>query len=206
MKFPSALSDAENNALLIEAKNGSEEAKARFFEVNMRLMVFKANQFKNTGFEYEDLFSACQFGFLKAYNSFDLSKEVRFATYVTRCMENEMFTFMQKNKRHRKHSYLEFVVRKEEGNEPITLADVTPSPTPSIAMEDVDALRQALTVFKKKATPRNRLIISLRFEKEWDQDRIAAKFGISQSYVSRLIKQAVNQISQNSQIKECQAQ
>lgn len=191
-----ALPNAENTALLMEAKNGNTEARDKFFEHNMRLMVYFANKFKSSGYEMEDLFSASQLGFLKAFNTFDISKGIQFATYGRRCMENEILMFMQKNKRHRKnHDYLEFYVATSEEGEGLTLSEIIPHPGPSsLALEESDALRQALKVFKQKTSERNRHILTLKFEKEWNQPRIAEKLGISQSAVSRIILKMLDQI------------
>ena len=197
-KLVHALPNAENTALLMEAKNGDMDAREKFFKHNQRLMVYIANRFKNSGHDFEDLFSASQLGFLKAFNSFDITKGVSFATYSRRCMENEILMFMQANKRHRKnYEHLEYAVAHDQNGVPLTVADIIPHPEPSsLALEESDALRYALRIFQTKTSKRNCLIISLRFEKELEQHQIAERTGLSQSYISRIIKQSLLKIQQ----------
>lgn len=195
MAFPPVLSDAENLALLIEAKNGSKEAKELFFAHNMRLMTFKAMQYINSGFEFEDLISASQLGFLKAYERFDLTREIKFVSYACKCIENEIGDYIRANQRHRKKTYLDEPRGFGEDGDLTTLRDSLVQPgDPSLALVERDALQQCLEAFKQQASSRECLILTLRFEKEWGQAEIAERVGVSQVHVSRIIKKLLSQI------------
>ncbi len=170
-----------------------EEAKTKLIEHNIRLVVYIAKKFEDTGYEADDLVSVGAIGLIKAINSFDNSKNIKLATYASRCIENEILMHLRKNNRHKLSISLDDPLNIDfDGNE-ISLGDILTSEKDEIfenlGMEsDRDIIRDALV----SLTPREQEIMQLRFglngHEEKTQKEIADLLGISQSYISRLEK------------------
>lgn len=194
--LPPPLSREEECAAVTELKNGSEAARKRLIEHNLRLVVYVSKRFENTGVPLDDLISIGTVGLIKAVSSFDLEKNIKLATYASRCIENEILMFLRKtSSRSREVSISEPLSTDYDGNE-LLLSDVLSSDGDEIGAsmeseEDGKMLRDALG----KLSDREQEIISLRFGLhgggEKTQKEVADMLGISQSYISRLEKRTL---------------
>lgn len=176
-----------NEELIVIAKGGNKEAERMFFEQNEKFPHWIARRFQNTGVDQEDLASIATVGFMKAYNTFDPDKNIKFATYASRCMDNEILMFLRRNKRHAygTTSIDDAINVDWDGNE-LTLMDVLDSGEDVLgSLEQRDTLQTALD-FIKSLPERERSIIEMRFIEEKTQAEVAEALNISQSYISRL--------------------
>lgn len=191
--LPAPLSREEENAAVSELKVGSESARRKLIEHNLRLVVFVAKRFENTGVPLDDLISIGTVGLIKAVESFDLEKNIKLATYASRCIENEILMFLRKTSaRAREVSISEPLSTDSDGNE-LSLSDVLSSDGEELGAameseEDGKILREALS----RLSDREQQLITLRFGlrggDEKTQKEVADLLGISQSYISRLEK------------------
>ncbi len=191
--LPPPLKGEEEQVALMELEQGSEAAKQRLIERNLRLVVFIARRFENTGINLEDLISIGTIGLIKAISTYRRDKNIKLATYSSRCIENEILMHIRKISNQKAEVSLDEPINMDyDGNE-LLLADILGTEEDMILrpMEDeVDLciLRQAV----KELPGREREIIYMRFglagRKELTQKEVAVKMGISQSYISRLEK------------------
>ena len=191
--LPPPLKGAEEQRALEGLENGEEEQKQRLIEHNLRLVVYIARRFENTGTGLEDLISIGTIGLIKAISTYRRDKNIKLATYASRCIENEILMHIRKTANQRGEVSLDEPINMDcDGNE-LLLSDILGTDEDIILrpMEDaVDlcVLRQAL----KELPEREREIILMRFglegRKELTQKEVAQKMGISQSYISRLEK------------------
>ena len=189
---PPLKGQAEQDALAA-LEQGEETAKQKLIEHNLRLVVFIARRFENTGVNLEDLISIGTIGLIKAVNTYRRDKNIKLATYSSRCIENEILMHIRKISNQKAEVSLDEPINMDyDGNE-LLLADILGTDEDMILrpMEDeVDLciLRQAV----KELPGREREIIYMRFglagRKELTQKEVAVKMGISQSYISRLEK------------------
>ena len=186
----------EEEAELVARLPYDEEARQLLIEHNLRLVVYIAKRFENTGAGVEDLVSIGSIGLIKAINTFRSDKNIKLATYASRCIENEILMYL------RKHSGVKAEISIDEplntdwdGNE-LLLSDILGNDEDSVSaeleqMEERERIRQAVSDLE----PREREIIELRYgmggKKELTQKEIADKLGISQSYISRLEKKII---------------
>lgn len=190
--------EAESNALL-ELKNGNTKYRQLLIEHNLRLVVYIAKRFESTGIGLEDLISLGTIGLIKGINTYNPDKNIKLATYASRCIENEILMYL------RKYSNLKTEVSLDEplntdwdGNE-LLLSDVlgTDDDEVSRPLED-DADRKMLKDSISLLNPRERRIIELRFglngNQEYTQKEVAEIMGISQSYISRLEKRTISRL------------
>lgn len=189
--LPKPLKGKENIALAQAMKAGDEEAKEKLINGNLRLIVYIAQRYENTGIGIEDLFSIGVIGLIKGANSFDVEKNIQFATYASRCIENEILMFLRKQRKAPQNpiSLDEPLSVDNEGNE-LTLSDVVKDNSisdPSDFMNN-EYLQQAMLKLK----PKYRKIIEYRFMKEMTQKEVAVALNMTQSYVSRIEKRAIN--------------
>lgn len=173
-----------------------ENAKSELIQHNLRLVVFIARKFDNTGVDNDDLISIGTIGLIKAINSFNPEKNIKLATYASRCIENEILMYLRRTARLKSEiSFDEPLNTDFEGNE-LLLSDVlgTSADTVYGAIE-LNAEKQQLEEALKKLTERERKIMSLRFGlgggEEMTQKDVADLLGISQSYISRLEKKII---------------
>ena len=191
--LPPPLSREEETAALTALCAGDKSAERTLIEHNLRLVVYIARRFENTGVGLEDLISIGTIGLIKAVSTFDREKNIKLATYASRCIENEILMYLRKLAAQRTEvSFDEPLNTDWDGNE-LLLSDVlgTDEDEVSRPMED-DADRRALHEAVAKLSERDRDIISLRFgllgRREYTQKEVADRMGISQSYISRLEK------------------
>lgn len=194
--LPPPLPREEERELIRRLDEGEESVKSTLIERNLRLVVYIARRFENTGINIEDLISIGTIGLIKGINTFCSDKNIKLATYCSRCIENEILMYLRKNAGQKAEvSFDEPLNSDWDGNE-LLLSDVLGTDADIVMRsieEDVDRklLRQALT----KLTDREREIITMRFGlggvKEQTQKECADRLGISQSYISRLEKKII---------------
>ena len=198
--LPAPLTPAEEQALLARLDTDGAAVRTTLIEHNLRLVVFIARKFDNTGIMLEDLISIGTIGLIKAVNTFDPSKKIKLATYASRCIENEVLMFLRRHSRTRMEVSLDEPLKTDwDGNE-LLLSDVlgTRPDTVSVNLDreiERDILRDAL----ERLNPREKRIIMLRFglggQRERTQKEVADLLGISQSYISRLEKRILSRLN-----------
>lgn len=191
--LPPPLKGEEELQALMEMENGSESAKQRLIERNLRLVVFIARRFENTGVNLEDLISIGTIGLIKAIGTYRRDKNIKLATYSSRCIENEILMHIRKISGQKAEISLDEPINMDyDGNE-LLLSDILGTDEDMILKpmeDDVDLrlLRQAV----RELPQREREIVVMRFglegHQELTQKEVAQKMGISQSYISRLEK------------------
>lgn len=191
--LPSPLKGAEEQNALAAMENGDENAKALLIERNLRLVVFIARRFENTGINLEDLISIGTIGLIKAISTYRRDKNIKLATYASRCIENEILMYIRKIANQKTEVSLDEPINMDyDGNE-LLLSDILGTEEDMILRpmeDDVDLrlLRQAVD----ELPPREKEIVLMRYGlqgyQELTQKEVAQKLGISQSYISRLEK------------------
>ena len=192
----------EAKVLHMFTQEGEEKEKGRqlLIEHNLRLVVYIAKKFENTGMNVEDLISIGTIGLIKAINTFKPDKKIKLATYASRCIENEILMVLRRNSRMRGEISIDEPLNVDwDGNE-LLLSDILSSEQDAVSKGieeqiDRDLLRRSLEIL----TPRERSIIDLRFGlntggKEMTQKEVADRMGISQSYISRLEKRIMKRL------------
>ena len=197
--LPPPLKGAQEQAALEALERGDEGAKQTLVERNLRLVVYIARRFENTGINIEDLISIGTIGLMKAIGTYRLEKKIKLATYASRCIENEILMYIRKTANQKTEISLDEPINMDgEGNE-LLLSDILGTDEDTISRpleEDVDkkVLRQALQTLP----PREQEIVFLRFglegRKELTQKEVAQTMGISQSYISRLEKRILQRL------------
>ena len=200
--LPPPLSCEEEAELITELENPdtSEHAKSILIEHNLRLVVYIAKRFENTKVGIEDLVSIGTVGLMKAINTFRSDKNIKLATYASRCIENEILMFIRKNSHSRNDISLEEPLNVDwDGNE-LLLSDVLGTDEDSVMRniereEEKAIIRQAVDTLDV----RDRQIIEMRFglctdDEEKTQKEVADELGISQSYISRLEKKIISKL------------
>ncbi len=197
--LPPPLSSDEEIFLLTRLETGDNAVKSVLIERNLRLVVYIARKFENTGVGIEDLVSIGSIGLIKAVNTFDVTKRIKLATYASRCIENEILMHLRRNNRSRSEvSFDEPLNVDWDGNE-LLLSDVLGTENDIIykALED-EVDRKLLQAALLKLNPREKRIMELRFGlqggEEKTQKEVADLLGISQSYISRLEKRIIKRL------------
>ncbi|MCI8715953.1 MAG: RNA polymerase sporulation sigma factor SigE [Oscillospiraceae bacterium] len=197
--LPPPLSREEEAALLARLDAGEETVRQILIERNLRLVVYIARRFENTGINIEDLISIGSIGLIKSINTYRTDKNIKLATYASRCIENEILMHLRKTSSQRNEVSLDEPLNTDwDGNE-LLLSDVlgTEADTVMRPIED-DVDRQLLSAAIGKLSDREREIITLRFglcgRREQTQKEVADKLGISQSYISRLEKRIIDRL------------
>ncbi len=194
--LPPPLSAEEERAALEALAEGSREARAALIEHNLRLVVYIARRFENTGVGLEDLCSIGTIGLIKAISTFRADRNIKLATYASRCIENEILMYLRKLGAGRTMVSLDEPLNTDwDGNE-LLLSDVLGTEPDEVSRgleEDVE--RQMLLEAVDRLEERERQIIVLRFglmgRRELTQKQVADRLGISQSYISRLEKRII---------------
>ncbi|KNZ70460.1 FliA/WhiG subfamily RNA polymerase sigma-28 subunit [Thermincola ferriacetica] len=197
--LPPPLSNAEENYLISKLATGDAAVRSVLIERNLRLVVYIARKFENTGVGIEDLVSIGTIGLIKAVNTFDPAKKIKLATYASRCIENEILMYLRRNNKTRAEvSFDEPINIDWDGNE-LLLSDVMGTESDIIYKfieEEVD--RKLLALALQKLNGRERRIMELRFGlidgTEKTQKEVADMLGISQSYISRLEKRILKRL------------
>ena len=192
---PPLTSEEENAFVSVLGTEGDEDARAILIEHNLRLVVYIAKKFDNTGVGVEDLISIGTIGLIKAINTFKCDKNIKLATYASRCIENEILMYLRRNNKTKMEVSIDEPLNVDwDGNE-LLLSDILGTEEDVIYkdLED-EAERKVLCRAIAKLSDRERMIINLRFGlssqdgEEMTQKEVAQLLGISQSYISRLEK------------------
>ena len=197
--LPPPLKGQEELDALEALQRGEEQAKSKLVEHNLRLVVYIARRFENTGILLEDLISIGTIGLMKAISTYRLDKKIKLATYASRCIENEILMFIRKTAKEKNEVSLDEPINLDgDGNE-LLLGDILGTEEDMVSKpleEHVDlcVLRQSL----RELPPRERELINMRFglegRRELTQKEAAQKMGISQSYISRLEKRIMQRL------------
>ena len=198
-KLPPPLSKKEELELLQRLKENDDEARKKLVEKNLRLVVYIAKKFENSGVNIEDLISIGTIGLMKAINSFNLDKNIKLATYASRCIENEILMHLRKVQRTKTEISIDEPINVDgEGND-LSLVDILGSDN-DIVYKEVEESdnRKVLRRAIMNLNDREKLIMELRYgfegKDELTQKEVADKLGISQSYISRIEKKVINRL------------
>ncbi|MDD3838966.1 MAG: RNA polymerase sporulation sigma factor SigE [Clostridia bacterium] len=197
--LPPPLSNDEEIFLINKLDGGDKGVKRVLIERNLRLVVYIARKFENTGIGIEDLISIGTIGLIKAVNTFDPNKKIKLATYASRCIENEILMYLRRNYKIKSEiSFDEPLNIDWDGNE-LLLSDILGTENDQVYQfieDEVD--RELLGIAMQKLTNREKKIMELRFglrgQKEKTQKEVADILGISQSYISRLEKRIIKRL------------
>lgn len=197
--LPPPLSNDEESFLITRLESGDKTVKSVLIERNLRLVVYIARKFENTGVGIEDLVSIGTIGLIKAVNTFDPNKKIKLATYASRCIENEILMYLRRNNKTKSEvSFDEPLNIDWDGNE-LLLSDVLGTENDIIYKyleEEVD--KKLLNIALQKLNGRERRIMELRFGladgADKTQKEVADMLGISQSYISRLEKRILKRL------------
>ncbi|OEH84837.1 sporulation sigma factor SigE [Desulfuribacillus stibiiarsenatis] len=197
--LPPPLSRDEESYLLKKLSTGDKSVKAMLIERNLRLVVYIARKFENTGINIEDLVSIGAIGLIKAVNTFDPDKKIKLATYASRCIENEILMYLRKNNKIRTEvSFDEPLNVDWDGNE-LLLSDVLGTENDTVFKNIEDRVdKKLLYNALDKLSDRERVIMEMRFglsgHEEKTQKDVADLLEISQSYISRLEKRIIGRL------------
>src|SRR5574344_620089 len=197
--LPEPLNAVEENKYISLAVTGDEESKSILIEHNLRLVVFLAKKYDNTGVDLEDLVSIGTIGLIKGVNTYQNDKNIKLATYVSRCIDNEILMFLRKNKKRKGEvSFEDSLSYDAEGNE-LHLEDILGT-EPDIVTSGIEkeSDKKLLSIEISKLSPRDRQIMTLRYglgnTEEMTQKDVATVLGISQSYISRIEKKVIKKL------------
>ncbi len=200
--LPPPLSQEEEEEALKKLAKGQLEIRQTLVERNLRLVVYIAKKFENTGVEIEDLISIGTIGLMKAINTFNTDKNIKLATYASRCIENEILMYLRRNNKIKGEISIDEPLNQDgDGNE-LLLSDILgtdPDITSRGIEDEVD--KKLLKASIEKLNKREKNIMELRFGfingKERTQKEVADMLGISQSYISRLEKKIINKMKKD---------
>ena len=198
-KLPAPLTKEEEVEYVQKAMNGDDLARAKLIEHNLRLVVFLAKKYENTGIDLEDLVSIGSVGLIKGVNTYKLDKNIKLATYASRCIDNEILMFLRKNKRRKGEiSFEDNLSFDSEGNE-LHLEDILGTDD-DIVTKGLEKETEKKLLYKEinKLSARDKKIMVLRYglfnHEEMTQKDVANLLGISQSYISRIEKRVIKKL------------
>lgn len=200
-KLPPPLKKDEELELLIKAQKGDEEARNKLIEHNLRLVVFLAKKYENTTYDIEDLVSIGSIGLIKGINTYKIDKNIKLATYASRCISNEILMFLRKNKKRKTEISLEDALNYDnEGNE-LHLEDILGTENELVPnLYEKKVSKEQLNDLINSLNDRDKQIMILRYglynTEEYTQKEVAEMLGISQSYISRIEKKVVKKLKQ----------
>lgn len=198
-KLPPPLSKEDELALLIRLQNGDVSARDKLIEHNLRLVVFLAKKYESSGYDIEDLVSIGSIGLIKGINTYKIDKNIKLATYASRCVANEILMFLRKNKKRKTEVSFEDALNYDaEGNE-LHLEDVLGTDEDIVFKEFESSMDKRLLAQEiNKLDPRDKQIMILRYglnnTEEFTQKEVAEILGISQSYISRIEKKVIKNL------------
>ena len=197
--LPPPLPREEEQAVFAQLRTEQDKARETLITRNLRLVVYIAKRFESTGINLEDLISIGTIGLIKGVNTFSPDKNIKLATYASRCIENEILMHLRKTSRQKEEISLDEPLNVDwDGNE-LLLSDIlgTEEDAVSRGMED-EAEKSVLCQCIEGLSSREKLIMQLRFglagQKEQTQKEVADRIGISQSYISRLEKRIIRRL------------
>lgn len=198
-KLPGPLSREEEYELVDKASNGDVEARNKLIEHNLRLVVFLSKKYENTGLDLEDLVSIGSIGLIKGINTYKLDKNIKLATYASRCIDNEILMYLRKNKRRKTEvSFEDSLSYDSEGNE-LHLEDILGTENDVVTKGIEHETDKGLLMNElEKLNKRDKQIMVLRYglfnHEEMTQKDVANLLGISQSYISRIEKKVLKRL------------
>ena len=201
--LPPPLEGAQENEVIqdLESEEFAQEARSILIEHNLRLVVYIAKKFDNTGVGVEDLISIGTIGLIKSINTFNPGKNIKLATYASRCIENEILMYLRRNSKTRMEVSIDEPLNVDwDGNE-LLLSDILGTDEDVIYRDiESEAEKKILRKAVNKLSERERTIVNLRFGlnapdgREMTQKEVAGHLGISQSYISRLEKKIMKRL------------
>ena len=197
--LPPPLEKSMEEELVIKSNNGDMHARNKLIEHNLRLVVFLAKKYDNTMYDLEDLVSIGTIGLIKGVKTYKLDKNIKLATYASRCIDNEILMFLRKNKRRKVEiSFEDSINLDQDGNE-LHLEDVLGTPDDIVEKEYESIVDKELLIKEiENLNKRDKEILTLRYglynQKEYTQKEVADMLGISQSYISRIEKKAIKRL------------
>lgn len=204
--LPEPLSKEEEEYYVKLKEEGDILAKEKLIEHNLRLVVFLAKKYENTGVDLEDLVSIGSIGLIKGINTFSSTKNIKLATYASRCIDNEILMYLRSTKKLGAEVYLEDPIGKDKDDNTVTLQEVLENNDKNIE-DEVDLKFKIKQLYEKMSDvlkSREKTILELRFglggQKPQTQNEIADSMGISRSYVSRIETKAIGKLAK--EIKE----
>lgn len=191
--LPPPLSTEEEMEVLSKIDDESSDSKQILVERNLRLVVYIAKKFENTGIDLEDLISIGTIGLMKAINTFNTGKNIKLATYASRCIENEILMYLRRNNKIKGELSIDEPLNQDRDGNELLLSDVLGTDEDIIYKNLEDEVdHKLLKIAISKLTDKEKYIMNLRFgmegHKEKTQKEVADMLGISQSYISRLEK------------------
>ncbi len=203
-KLPEPLSREEETKYVELSMQGDEQARAKLIEHNLRLVVFLSKKYENTGIDLEDLVSIGTIGLIKGVNTYKLDKNIKLATYASRCIDNEILMYLRKNKKRRTEiSFEDSLSYDGEGNE-LHLEDVLGTDA-DIVTKGLEEETEKKLLYQEiaKLKGRDKEIMILRYglfgQKEKTQKEVATMLNISQSYISRIEKKVIKHLKETVQ-------
>lgn len=200
-KLPAPLTKEEEVKYVTLSMNGDKMARSKLIEHNLRLVVFLAKKYENTGESLEDLVSIGSVGLIKGVNTYKLSKNIKLATYASRCIDNEILMFLRKNKKRRSEvSFEDSLSYDSEGNE-LHLEDVLGTDD-DIVTKGIEKETERNMLYREinNLNDRDKQIMIMRYglfdTDEMTQKDVANVLGISQSYISRIEKKVIKKLKQ----------
>ena len=197
--LPEKLTADEEFCLAEKLKDGDQKAKTELIERNLRLVVYTAQKFENTGVPTEDLISIGTIGLIKAVSSFNNDKNIKMATYASRCIENEILMHLRKSTKIKRELSLDEPINQDKDGNVLTISDVLGT-EPDVVSKSTEneAEKDVLKLALDLLPDRERLIMNMRYglnsNKEMTQKEVADSLLISQSYISRLEKKILNKL------------
>jgi len=198
-KLPTPLTAEEERELLLRLGKGDDEARKKLVEKNLRLVVYIAKKFENSMFNIEDLISIGTIGLMKAINSFNIDKNIKLATYASRCIENEILMYLRKTQKLKTEISIDEPINTDSEGNDLALGDILGSENDNLfkQVEDNDN-KKVIDMAIKSLDSREKVIMELRYgfdgKKELTQKEVADKLGISQSYISRIEKKVIERL------------
>ena len=197
--LPAPLSPEDEEKEILKLDEGDEKAKKTLVEHNLRLVVYIAKKFENTGVGIEDLVSIGTIGLMKAINTFNRGKKIKLATYASRCIENEILMYLRRSNRIKSEISIDEPLNQDSDGNELLLSDIlgTDEDITSRRLED-EVDQKLLKLSISKLSKREKNIMELRFGfitgNEKTQKEVADMLGISQSYISRLEKKIIGKM------------
>ena len=198
-KLPEPLSKEKEVEYVMKSMDGDTFARSKLIEHNLRLVVFLAKKYENTNIDLEDLVSIGTIGLIKGVNTYKLDKNIKLATYASRCIDNEILMFLRKNKRRKGEvSFEDSVSDDSEGNE-LHLEDILGTDEDIVTRGlDEEVEKKLLYSEIKNLKERDKKIMIMRYglygTHEYTQKEVASIMNISQSYISRIEKKIINKL------------
>ena len=197
--LPGPLSKEEEETLVIKSNEGDINARNKLIEHNIRLVVFLSKKYENSSYDLEDIVSIGTIGLIKGVKTYKIDKNIKLATYASRCIENEILMFLRKNKRRKMEiSFEDSINLDSDGNE-LHLEDVLGTEEDIVEKEYENKVDKIVLSKEIELLPkRDKEIMTLRYglkgSKEYTQKEVADKLNISQSYISRIEKKCIKRL------------